>query len=249
MIGFDRVPKRWTLRIVPTVFSGVVGTFLAAMTLNLLARTWRYSPLVDGVLRVWGRLWLVPAGVRLQVEGREHLQVGQSYVIVANHQSILDAMVHLVALGFPMRILAKQELFRIPVLGSAMRAIGMVEVDRANPNFVAINRFATDAFSAGRSLLVYPEGTTSKDGTLGRFKDGAFSIAIAHGIPILPVVIDGTRSVWMPGSNSIHGGQVRVVITEPISTGELTRGDVAQLRADVRTLISSTLEDRSKAPS
>ncbi len=243
------VTKGWTLRTAPTMLMGVLGTFIAAVMLRILARDRRDSPLVESVLRTWGRSWLIPAGVRLQVDGREHLQVGQSYVIVANHQSNLDAMVHLVALGLPLRILIKRELFAVPVLGPALRAIGMVEVDRANPNFVAIDRVAKDVLSTGRSLLIYPEGTTSADGAVGRFKSGAFSIAVAQGVPILPVIIDGTRSVWTPGRNTIRGGKVRVIITEPISTSQLTKADVVQLRNKVETLITSAFVNMSKASS
>lgn len=231
----------WTLRTVPTMLTGLLGTLFASVLLRGLARGGSDSPLVERILRFWGRSWLIPAGARVRVEGREHIQPGQSYVVVSNHQSNLDAMVHLAALGLPLRIMAKRELFALPILGPALRAIGMVEVDRAGPDIVAIDSAARDVVASGRSLLVYPEGTTSSDGTIRRFKSGAFSIAIGQGVPVLPVVLHGTRSIWAPGGIAIRGGPVRVVITEPITTGDLTRGDVAGLCDDVRAVLSSTL--------
>lgn len=229
------------MRTVPTMLTGLLSTFFVSVLLRGVARGGSDSPLVEPILRFWGWSWLIPAGARVQVEGREHIQPGQSYVVVSNHQSNLDAMVDLAVLGLPLRIMAKRELFAFPILGPALRAIGMVEVDRVRPDIVAIDSAARDVVASGRSLLVYPEATTSSDGTIRRFKSGAFSIAIGQSVPVLPVVLHGTRSIWAPGGNAIRGGQVRVVITEPITTGHLTSNDVARLRDDVHTVLSSTL--------
>ena len=109
---------------------------------------------------------------------------------------------------------------------SAMRAIGMIEVDRDSPDFRRIDRAAARSLAAGHSLLVYPEGTTSPDGAIGEFKDGAFIIAVTSQVPVLPVAIDGTGRIWPPGRTAIHhaaGGhdpqKVRVAV--PFHAGEL----------------------------
>ena len=236
-----RSASAWTLRTAPTMLTGLLSTLFVSVLLREVARGGSDSPLVERILRLWGWSWLIPAGARVRVEGREHIQPGQSYVVVSNHQSNLDAMVHLAALGLPLRIMAKRELFALPILGPALRAIGMVEVDRARPDVVAIDSAARDVLASGRSLLVYPEATTSSDGTIHRFKSGAFAIAIGQGVPVLPVVLHGTRLIWAPGGNAIRGGQVRVAITEPITTCHLTPSDIAGLRDDVRAVLSSTL--------
>jgi 1-acyl-sn-glycerol-3-phosphate acyltransferase len=121
-------------------------------------------------------------------------------VVVCNHQSDLDPMVHLRTLPLSLRVLAMRELFRIPLFGAAMRTIGMIEVDRASPDFGQIDRTATRDLVAGHSLLAFPEGRISPDGTIDAFKDGAFVIAVASQVPVVPVAIDGTRRIWPPGN-------------------------------------------------
>ena len=115
-----------------------------------------------------------------------------AYVVVSNHQSNLDPMVHLQALPLSLRVLAKREMFQILLLGPAMRTAGMIEVDRDSPDFRRIDKAAARSLAAGHSLLVYPEGTTSPDGTIGDFKNGAFIIAVTSQVPIVPVTIHGT---------------------------------------------------------
>jgi 1-acyl-sn-glycerol-3-phosphate acyltransferase len=120
--------------------------------------------------------------------GRWQVRAGRSdgYVVVSNHQSNLDPMVHLRVLPPGLRVLAKREMFRIWPLGPAMRAAGMIEVDRDSPDYGQIDQAAARSLAAGHSLLVYPEGTTSPDGTIGQFKDGAFIIAVTSQAPVLP---------------------------------------------------------------
>lgn len=89
-------------------------------------------------------------------------------------------------------VLSKRELFRIWLLGPAMRTAGMIEVNRASPDLGRIDQTAARSLTAGHSLLVYPEGTTSPDGTIGEFRDGAFIVAVASQVPVLPVAIHGT---------------------------------------------------------
>jgi 1-acyl-sn-glycerol-3-phosphate acyltransferase len=164
-------------------------------------------------------------------------------VVVSNHQYNLDPIVYLATLPLSLRVLAKREMFRIWLLGPAMRTIGMIEVDRGSPDFREIDRAAARDLAAGHSLLAYPEGTTSPDGTIGEFKDGAFVIAVASRVPVLPVAIHGTCRIWPPGHNAIHGGQVRVVTGSRLQTSGLTQHDVARLRDQAREAISSAHRD------
>jgi len=182
-------------------------------------------------------VWLRAAGARVVADGLEHVEPGAACVVVSNPRSNLDPMVHLRALPLSLRILAKREMFQIPLLGPAMRTIRMIEVDRDSPDFGQIDQAAARCLAAGHSLLVYPEGTTSPDGTIGEFKDGAFIIAITSQAPVLPVTIDGTRRIWPPGRTAIHGGQVRVVIGNPLPTSGLTHDDVPRLRDQAHSVI------------
>jgi 1-acyl-sn-glycerol-3-phosphate acyltransferase len=105
--------------------------------------------------------------------------------------------VHLRVLS--LRVLARRGLFRIWLFGPALRTIGMIEVDQESPDVRQIDQTAAQDLAAGHSPLAYPEGTTSPDGTIGAFKGGAFVIAIASQVPIVPAAIHGTCQIWPPG--------------------------------------------------
>lgn len=229
----------WTLRSVPTFASGAFAT-AGAMIATLGARAGtRSSRRIEPVLRAWARAWLAPAGVRLQVDGLGHVVAGQRYVIISNHQSNLDPMVHLAGLGLPLRFLAMRELFDLPLLGPALHRIGMIEVDRDQPDATTIARAVSQALADGANVFVFPEGGTSHDGSMNRFHIGAFAIAIEHGIPILPIALTGTREIWAPGSNAIRRGVVRLAIQEPIPTQGLTRLDSIRLRDQAHSAIAA----------
>jgi 1-acyl-sn-glycerol-3-phosphate acyltransferase len=173
----------------------------------------------------------------------EQLSAAGPCVIVSNHQSSLDPIVHLHALPVSLRVLAMRELFRIPLFGAALRKIGMIEVDRQSPDFGEIDTEAARDLAAGHWLLAYPEGRISPDGTIGEFKDGAFIIAVTAQVPVVPVAIHGTGRIWPPGRRAIHAGPVRVVAGHPLPTSGLTHRDVAGLRDRARDVICSAHRD------
>ena len=168
----------------------------------------------------------------LEVQGAELVDRSRSYIVVANHLSVLDIMACFLAVPVPIRFLAKKELFRIPVLAPAMRAIGIVEVDRSARSAIheQVNRQARELVASGRSLIIYPEGTRSRDGELRPFKKGAFTMAVAGGIPVLPLTIAGTYRAWPPGRLLVNGGRkITAVIEPPIETAGMSRQDVPGL--------------------
>lgn len=236
---------RHLLRTVVTGVVGLVATLGASLIALVLARIDPTSPRIDRLIRWWSRTWLRAAGCSLTVEGGENIDPRRSYVVVANHISNLDVMVCFVAVPLPIRFLAKKELFEIPLFASAMRAVGIVEVDRDSPRPVhaQINAHAEDLVTAGRSLIVYPEGTRSRAGSLAPFKKGAFTIAIATGLPVLPVTIHGTREAWPPGSPWVRGGSLRAVIDPPIETDGLTTHDAGAVRDEVHRTIERRLAE------
>ncbi len=226
---------RWLLvvpRTVLTLIGGALATLIAGPLVVLIARFNPTSPVIDRIARVWSRWWLLLAGCHLEVTGRDDLDPTRSYVVVANHLSALDIMVSFLATPIPIRFLAKTELFRIPILASAMRAIGIVEVDRTARSAIhaMVNQQAEELVATGRSLIIYAEGTRSLDGTLMPFKKGAFTMAITGGLPVLPVTIHGTDKAWRPHTPWVFGGRVRAVVDEPIETSHLTTADVGDLR-------------------
>jgi len=203
--------------------------------------------LLDRIPGLWGRTWCRVAGVELTVEGLERIDPKQAYVVISNHQSAFDIFAHFAALPVPIRFLAKQELFRIPLFGAAMRRIGIVEVDRGagRATHQAVNRGAAQNMKLGRSLMIYPEGTRSRDGAMLPFKKGAFAIARNLSVPIVPTAITGSRQVWSPGSKIIRPGHITVTIMDPISTDNMTLRDLGDLTEQAYSLIASVADTRA----
>jgi 1-acyl-sn-glycerol-3-phosphate acyltransferase len=234
---------RMSWRSVPAFTAGALATLAGAVLVWCCGADRADAARTDRLLRWWAGVWLRAAGARVAVGGMEHLRAAAPCVVVSNHQSSLDPLVALRVLPVSLRVLAMRELFRIPVLGPAMRAIGMVEVDRASPDFREIDADAAADLTARHSLLVYPEGRISPDGAIGPFKDGAFIIAITGQVPVVPVAIHGTRRIWPPGGKAIHAGQVYVLAGRPLPTTGLTHRDVARLREQAHDAICSAHRD------
>jgi 1-acyl-sn-glycerol-3-phosphate acyltransferase len=219
--------------------AGVLATLLGALVVLCRGPSRADSAVTDRIVRSWTAVWLRAAGARVVVDGLDHVEPATVYTVVSNHQSSLDPMAELGALPLSLRALAMRELFQMPVFGRALRTAGMIEVNRELPDFREIDTDAARALAAGHSLLVYPEGRQSADGSIGEFKDGAFILAITNQVPILPVAIHGTRRIWPPGGTAIHGGEVRIVIGRPLNTRGLSDHDVVRLRDQARDIIWS----------
>jgi 1-acyl-sn-glycerol-3-phosphate acyltransferase len=234
---------------------GYVLAGFATMILGLTAivLTWINPKMrvINGIIRTWGKIVVFFGAVRVAVEGAELLDRNSSYMLVSNHQSAIDPPLHIAKLPVSVRFLAKKELFRIPIFGPAMRAVGMVETDRSAgiAGHRSINRQVARVMELEKSLIIYPEGTRTKDGSLGAFKKGAFRIAVENGLPIVPLTLDGAFAAWPPGRRLCLGGPVRLVIHEPIATEGFGTEDLDELRDRVREVISDTLDRiRDEAP-
>lgn len=234
-----------------TVVAFVVAflvTGVAATVVSVLA--WRNptSQWVEKIINGWSKTILGVAGVRLSVDGLENVEPDRSYVMVSNHQSAFDIPAEFLALPIPLRFLAKKELFGIPVFGTALRAIGIVEVDRQAGAAVhkQINAHSAEVIKRGHSILVFAEGTRYQDGAMRAFKRGAFSIAIESGLPILPVMVHGGHLAWPP-RRPIYGGPMHVSVAKPIDTEGLVHKDVADLRDQTWEVINDMLESFEQA--
>ncbi len=175
-------------------------------------------------------------GVQPHLIGLEHLEGGGPFIYAPNHQSHLDILVLLGFLPGQTRFAAKKELWRHPVVGAVLDTLGMVPIDRDQPEHAidALNRAAAER----PSLVIFPEGTRSRTGDLMPFRKGAFVLAIATGMPIVPVICRGTRRLMPRGSKlTVVPGDVEVVIEAPIPTAGLTYEDRDDLSARVRAAI------------
>jgi 1-acyl-sn-glycerol-3-phosphate acyltransferase len=191
----------------------------------------------------WARInsWFTP--MMVSVRGRQHIDPGQSYVIVCNHQSQYDIFVLYGWLGIDFKWIMKQELRNIPVIGVACEKLGHIYVDRSNREaaLAAIEK-AKSRLTDGTSVLFFPEGTRSRDGRLKKFKRGAFHLAIDLQLPLLPITISGTRAILPSDTLDLFPGRATMTIHAPIAIEGYGREHIAALAEQVRQTIGSVLE-------
>ena len=188
--------------------------------------------------RAWSRLILKTTGVQVTVEGLERLDPSRSYVFAANHQSIYDIPILFASLPFQLRILAKESLGRIPFMGWHLRRTGHVLVDRSKSG-AGVVRMMQRLVDAGHSLIVFPEGTRSTDGSVGRFKGGSFVVALQAGLPVVPISVIGSRHVMFRGELMVRPGRVAVIVHEPIDTANVSRESAREFASTVRDVVAS----------
>jgi 1-acyl-sn-glycerol-3-phosphate acyltransferase len=192
------------------------------------------------------KLSLGLAGVRVRCEGLENIPRAPC-VFAPNHTSIADPPALLAALPRRISILVKKELFRIPILGAAMKLVRFVPVDRADREAAAGSvDLAVQYLGEGLSFVVYPEGTRSLDGRLGTFKKGAFILAIRAGVPVVPISIVGAEKVMPRGSRGIHPGEVLIRFHPPVDSSGYTLEEKDRLLDCVRAAIASGLPPELK---
>lgn len=199
---------------------------------------------LDQRLASWCRHMLDEAEITIVVRGREHLGDGhETFILMSNHQSHYDVPVLYRAIPGRIRMVAKAELFRIPLFGRAMRAAGMVEVNRSDRQQAMQNlRQSSSMLEHGTLLWIAPEGTRSITGELGPFKSGGFHVALDTGHRILPIAIDGTRRVLQSGTIAFTQGEhVTVTILPPIDPREYGPERRKDLMEAVRRSIASAL--------
>ena len=216
-----------------SVYTVVLGT--TSLLSTLFDRTGNFA---HRCARAWARLILRTTGVRVTVKGLEHLEPGRSYVFAANHQSIYDIPIVFTSIPFQLRIVAKASLGRIPFMGWHLHRAGHLLVDRRNPGADIVQKMRR-LVGESSSLIVFPEGTRSRDGAVGRFKKGSFLVAMDAGLPVVPVSITNSRNVMRKGELMVCPGHVELTIHPPVPTAGVSRDDVLELADRVRTSVAS----------
>ena len=196
------------------------------------------------IARIWSQSILWVSRVHVSVNGLPNIELDKSYVYMANHQSNFDIPVLLGYLPVQFRWLAKAELFKIPVFGRAMLGAGYVKIDRFNRKsaFKSLEE-AAKRMKNGVSVMIFPEGTRSKDGNIRQFKKGGFVMAIKSGVPIVPVVLRGTWPIMAKSSLRINRGDVEMEIGEPIDTSGYSLETKEDLMTKVRDVICQKFEN------
>jgi len=184
------------------------------------------------------------AGVKIDVHGLEHLEPSRNYIFMSNHVSNLDPPILVPSIPGRCSVLVKKEVFRVPILGTAMKMADLVPVDRKNrESAIESVRAAIEVMRHHVHMVIFVEGTRSTDGRLLPFKKGPFHLAIEVGAPVISVTILGTEKCWPKGSFAIRPGTATLIFHPPVEASEFDSRDA--LMAEVRNTIASALpEDR-----
>lgn len=208
-----------------------VFMILSAVALVVCAPFDRGRRTVHELSRVLVRIFFaVPPRWRQRIEGLEHVDRSRPYVIVLNHNTVVDIpALYYLPLNF--RWVSKREVFRVPFFGQFLVLHGDICIDRgrASEAMAQLLREGGEWLGRGASVAIFPEGTRSKDGEIRRFKAGAFLLAKELGVPILPVVLEGTRTLMRPNLLFNWGNRIRIRVLPPVTAEEVAASEVHEL--------------------
>jgi len=195
------------------------------------------------VCRSWARLVLRLTGVKVFVVGEEKAPAGGPRIYMSNHQSYFDVIALMGHLPDNGRFVAKKSLEYIPIFGFAMRNVGTIIIDRKKPEQArkVLSEIGGDRMSGGMGVIIFPEGTRSRDGRLQEFKRGGFVLAIQTGAAIVPVGIHGSREILPAKGYTVKPGEIYIAIGEPIRTDNLTLEDRNRLIEQTRKSIENLM--------
>ncbi len=222
----------WTLWILHLAIAGPLILLVVSIS----------PPAAFGLIKAMCRSALRLVGINVRVSGLQHVDNQRQYLLMGNHPSMLDPFFVAIALPHFAVAVEKAANFKIPVYGRIVARWGNIPIHKDDPvrarQAIAL---ATERFRQGKSLVILPEGTRSKDGRLGPFKKGGFHLAIDTGATILPFTIKGAFPVFPSGGWRIHPGVVEVVFGAPLSAEGVSRDRLDALLAETRSRIEAPL--------
>jgi 1-acyl-sn-glycerol-3-phosphate acyltransferase len=240
VLAFSIVYWLFAVAIMPPLFAVALAIFLVTLPFD------RRRLALHLYCCAWGSLYVVANPFwRISVEGREKLPWRGPAVLVANHLSLLDIPL-LYALFRPFKWVSKGELFRVPIVGWTMALNDYVRVWRGDPESVRhMLEHCRRHLERGTPVMLFPEGTRSRDGHLQRFKDGAFRLALDAGCPVVPIAVSGTfEALPKTGLSIKRGMRARVRVLDPLRPAD--HPSLEQLREAARSAIASALPDEAK---
>lgn len=219
----------WTIACIPASLIGFSVAFLTR-DIRVLYRLYMWG--------AWAGVWV--AGVRVTTEGLDRFDHSRSYIFMTNHVSNLDPPIQIPLIPRRTSVMVKKELFKVPILGQAMRMGALVPVDRGNRDAgIEAVRAAKAVIDQGLNMTIYVEGKRSFDGKLLPFKKGPFYLAVECGVPVVPMTIVGTHYAMPKTRFAIKRGRVRVIFHDPIDPKDF--GSRECLMEKVRAVIESGL--------
>ena len=212
-----------------------------AGSMILTFATFERSIALDCGRKIWAPILLWVYGVKIEVTGREKISKKDTFILISNHSSYLDIPVLFSVMPFNLYFVAKHELGKIPFLGFYLRRVEMILIDRSNRQASAQGIESAGRFIRnGRTVAIFPEGTSKGGGEIGEFKKGGFHLARAAKVPILPVRIIGTEKIWPNHKKAIfNSGVVQVIIGDPVLFPLDTKMDLNNAVKETKSLIEN----------
>jgi len=213
------------------------------MKLNRQGKIAERDACAHAIARKWAQSGLSMNGSSIQLIGVENVPESGGVLFVANHQSNFDIPIMIAHVPRDKGFIAKLELLKVPSFSRWMKYIGCVFIDRKDPrqSLKDIND-AAERLKAGHSLVIFPEGTRSADGTVAPFKAGGLKLALKAKVPVVPVTISGSKNIMPKGTSLIKSASVKVIISPPLVPDEFTKMDSTQISEKVRNIIISNLQ-------
>ena len=225
------------------LISLILNTLILGLVIIAISPFDRKGNLVHYIGKFWSLLNVHIFGTRLAVRGKEKIEKGRTYIVMSNHQSLVDPWVLIGKLPLQLRWTIKTEVKKIPIFGYALERMGHIYVGSRRRKDTALTlKGAVQKIREGSSLAIFPEGTRSNDGHLQKFHKGGAIIAIRSGVPILPVTINGSRFMLPKGTLALMPGKIEVIVGDSIDPGMFDENRKDELMSVVKSAIQQNLD-------
>ncbi len=227
------------IKTIIKLFFLLIVTIVVALLVLLTTPVNFKGRISDYIVKRWARLLLFISFIKIKQVGTENINKGKGYIFISNHSSMFDILIALAGIPTNIRFVAKKELFKIPIFGWAMKMAGYISIDRER-SLKAMRSIeeAAEKIRNGVSVILFAEGTRSKDGSVQPFKRGPFLLASKTKVPVIPVTINGAAKILPKKSLNLKGGLLEIVFGEPVPTEHIqTKNDELELMDKVRNEI------------
>jgi 1-acyl-sn-glycerol-3-phosphate acyltransferase len=223
--------------------SVIVNTLVLGIIVILVSLFDTRGTIVHYIGKFWSLLNIHLSGTRVRITGTDKIDRHRPYIVMSNHQSLFDVWALIGKLPLQIRWIVKKELRKIPVFGYALERMGHIYIDRSDRTnaYAGLNE-AARRVKEGTSVIIFPEGTRSKDGRLLRFRPGGAVIALRSGVSILPVTVNGGRFVLRKGTLDLLPGKMEIIIGNEIDPAAFSEDDRDGLMKTVKSAIEKNLD-------
>ncbi|MBW1837302.1 MAG: 1-acyl-sn-glycerol-3-phosphate acyltransferase [Deltaproteobacteria bacterium] len=221
----------------------ILNTLVLGTIVILISPLDRKGNFVHYIGKFWSLMNIFLSGTRIKITGQEKIQKNQSYIVISNHQSLFDVWALIGKIPLQLRWIVKLEIRKMPIFGYALERMGHIYINRKTRSAAASSlEKAARKIKGGTSVIIFPEGTRSKDGHLLRFRRGGGIIALKSGVPILPVTVIGSRFVLPKDTLNLMPGKIEVIVGDIIDPGQFDENRIDDLMDTVKSAIEKNLD-------